>query len=123
MRFFIAILYILSDFSNSIIYSTFTTIAPELVKIYGKEPIIVNLPALVFLFVTPFVTFIGNFWIDKYGMGSALRIGVSLTLVGGWIRLLVNNAFEFVILGNFLGAIGAPFIYNSKTKVAANWFK
>jgi hypothetical protein len=73
------------------------------------------------MLMTP-VTFIATYVVDVYGPSKAIKLGLLLTLLGGWIRVFVNDYFEIIIVGNVLAAIGAPFIYYVKSCVAAYWF-
>jgi fucose permease len=70
----------------------------------------------------PIVTFPANFLIEKYGMSSSTKVGLVLTIIGAWIRVYVNDYLPVIIIGNLFAAIGAPLIYNGKTKLSAFWF-
>ena len=53
----------------------------------------------------------------------SVRVGVVLGILGAWMKFWINYFFEIAIIGTAFTAIGGPFIFNSKTMVAANWFK
>ena len=38
------------------------------------------------------------------------------------LRMLVNQAFAWVIVGQVIAGIGRPFILNCQAKISANWF-
>jgi len=35
----------------------------------------------------------------------------------------MNDFIEIIIIGSIFTALGGPFIFNAKTKLAANWFE
>lgn len=49
-------------------------------------------------------------------------VGSILGIIGLSLRLLVNNSFAWVIVGQVLAGIGRPFILNCQGKISANWF-
>lgn len=75
------------------------------------------------LFIIPFSSFPANRTIDKLGAGFSVKIGCILTLIGAWIRMLINYNFNFSILGSILAGIGGPFIYNSNGRIGVSWFE
>ncbi len=78
--------------------------------------------ALIFLIVMPIGTILANYLMDKYGMSKSIKLGLCLSVIGAWVRLFIGYNIAYIIFGNFFAAVGAPFIYNAKGKVAANWF-
>jgi hypothetical protein len=66
-RFFVVFLYILADFSNSILYQTFSPIATQLKVIYNLNSLQVTIVAGLMLFLIPFSSFPANRTIDKLG--------------------------------------------------------
>lgn len=56
-------------------------------------------------------------------MGTSVRIGVVFSLIGCWMRIFLDEFFPIIILGSVLNAFGGPFVFNAKTKIAANWFR
>lgn len=49
--------------------------------------------ALVYLILMTPVTFIATYVVDVYGPSRAIKLGLFLTLLGGWLRVFVNNFF------------------------------
>lgn len=45
-----------------------------------------------------------------------------MCLIGTLVRLLVNQSFAWVIVGQVIAGIGRPFILNCQAKISANWF-
>jgi len=70
----------------------------------------------------PIFTFPAAYVIDTYGSRIGISIGCVLGIVGISMRLLVNQGFVWVIVGQVLAGIGRPFILNCQGKISANWF-
>lgn len=71
----------------------------------------------------PIFTFPAAYFIDTYGSRIGIIIGSILCLLGTCLRLLVNQGFAWVIIGQVIAGIGRPFILNCQAKISANWFK
>jgi FLVCR family feline leukemia virus subgroup C receptor-related protein len=70
----------------------------------------------------PIFTFPAAYIIDTYGTRTGILIGSLLGIIGVSLRLLVNQNFVWVIIGQILAGIGRPFILNCQAKISANWF-
>jgi len=105
-----------------ILINTLTPIASILKDIYNVESITVNLGALLFTLMHPIFTFPAAYVIDKYGTKFGIGFGSVLCFIGACIRMLVNQSFYFVIVGQVIAGIGRPFILNCQGKIGANWF-
>lgn len=70
----------------------------------------------------PIFTFPASYVIDTFGSRIGIGIGCSLALLGVGLRLLINEAFAWVIVGQVIAGIGRPFILNCQAKISANWF-
>ena len=70
----------------------------------------------------PLFTFPASFAIDTYGTRVGIAIGSALCLIGTGLRMLVNDSFSWVIVGQVIAGIGRPFILNCQAKISANWF-
>jgi len=60
-------------------------------------------------------------WLDAR-FGQALGLGASLTGAGGLVRLAGPSSYGWAIAGQFVIAVGQPFVLNSITKVAGRYF-
>lgn len=69
-----------------------------------------------------FINFPSNWVLDVKGIKKGIITGSVFTAIGTGIRCFVNYSFEYVIIGQFLCAIGQPFILNAPTKIATRWF-
>lgn len=46
-----------------------------------------------------FINFPSIFVLDDYGIKIGVLIGTALTIIGLWLRVLVNESFTWVIIG------------------------
>jgi predicted MFS family arabinose efflux permease len=60
-------------------------------------------------------------WLDAR-FGRALGLGAALTAAGGLLRLAGPSSYGWAIAGQFVIAVGQPFVLNSITKVAGRYF-
>lgn len=70
----------------------------------------------------PIFTFPAAFVIDTYGTKTGILVGSVCGIIGISLRLLVNQSFAWVIVGQIIAGIGRPFILNCQAKISANWF-
>lgn len=90
--------------------------------IYDQTSLVVNLGSLLFALMHPIFTFPASYVIDTYGTRAGITVGSILALLGVGLRMLVNQDFFFVIIGQIVAGIGRPFILNCQAKVSTNWF-
>ncbi len=107
---------------TAILVNTFTPIAAYLSIIYDEDPVIINLPGLLFVLMHPIFTFPAAYFIDTYGSRVGISIGCGLCIIGISLRMLINQGFWIAIVGQVIAGIGRPFILNCQTKISANWF-
>jgi MFS family permease len=60
--------------------------------------------------------------VTKLGIRLPTYIAVAAMILGAWLRVLVNTSFNFVIIGQWIMAIGQPLTLVAPPKVAATWF-
>jgi FLVCR family feline leukemia virus subgroup C receptor-related protein len=77
---------------------------------------------MVFLIMHPIITIPANSLIDKFGTKQSLVLGSILTIIGGWLRYFIDYGVGFMIVGMILCGTGRPFIINSQSKFAADWY-
>lgn len=61
--------------------------------------------------------------IDERGLGTSVKLGVLLNLLGTWVRTFINSNYGSVYGAAVLGGLATSFVYNGKSKVAAEWFQ
>ena len=106
----------------SVVLNTLTPIAAYLSIIYDKDPVIVNLGGLLFVLMYPIFSFPAAYIIDTFGTKVGIGLGCLLGLIGVSCRMLINEGFYWVIIGQVIAGIGRPFILNCQAKISANWF-
>ena len=121
-RFFILFMHAMANLFTAVIYITCSPITSDLESIYSYSYLVISLSSLVYMFTFIPINFPGDYIMDHLGLRKGMIIGVVCTTVGAWIRILVNESFLYVILGQFISSLGQPFIVNSPAKVAATWF-
>jgi FLVCR family feline leukemia virus subgroup C receptor-related protein len=70
----------------------------------------------------PIFTFPAAYVIDSHGARTGIIVGSVLGTIGVSMRLLVNQGFWLVLVGQVLAGIGRPFIMNCQAKISCNWF-
>ncbi len=113
-RFGIVFLFSLIQMMTSCLMNTLTPIASYLTLIYHEDPVVVNLGGLFFTLMHPIFTFPAAYVIDTYGARVGIITGCVLCLVGTCVRMLINEAFVFVIIGQVIAGIGRPFILHQR---------
>lgn len=78
--------------------------------------------SLIYMAIFVLFVFPASIIIDKGGLCVAVLGGILLTLIGMWVKCLINHAFWWVLVGQFVAALGQPLISCSAAKLAALWF-
>jgi len=121
-RFVVLFLYCIANFIFGILWTTFMPIAGIVQTIYNIDINLVNMVALLFMIWYSPISILSNYVTDQYGLRIGCVLGLILSILGSWIRCLINSSFAAILVGQSLCAIGQPFIYGSPAKVAAYWF-
>ncbi|MGO8956649.1 MAG: MFS transporter [Streptosporangiaceae bacterium] len=75
----------------------------------------------IFPFMYVVVALPAGRWLDSR-FARALSLGAVLTAAGGVLRLVGPTSYGWALAGQFVTALGQPFVLNSITKVAARYF-
>jgi predicted MFS family arabinose efflux permease len=75
----------------------------------------------IFPFVYVVMALPSGRWLDSR-FAQALSLGAVLTAAGGLVRLIGPASYGWAIAGQFVTALGQPFVLNSITKIAARYF-
>jgi fucose permease len=121
-RFLIASIFFLLSFMSGACWVVVSPISVSIAKAYHQSPTVVSLISMSYMLFYVIVNFPSNWMLDVKGVRTGVLVGAILTSLGSAIRCLVFYDFYLVILGQFLCAIGQPFILNATTKVAVRWF-
>jgi uncharacterized membrane protein YciS (DUF1049 family) len=57
--------------------------------------------AIFIMFVFP-----TNYVLDKGGLKLGVLMGLIFTAAGMWVKCLINQGFYFVLIGQFIAALG-----------------
>mmetsp|Transcript_13164 Transcript_13164/g.11641 ORF Transcript_13164/g.11641 Transcript_13164/m.11641 type:complete len:412 (-) Transcript_13164:254-1489(-) len=100
----------------------FVSCAKIIQDIYGVNAIATTALVLPFNFAVLFLLFPYGSISNRFGLVIPTRIAVVVLLIGGWIRLLVNQSFIWLIVGQSIIAIGNPLSLIAPAKIASMWF-
>lgn len=105
-RFFNLTLFCLASALNQICWISLQPVADAVANAYEVDSALVNVISLVYMGVYLFVNFPSNYILDKYGCRIGVTIGTVLTLVGMWVKCLVNQSLWVCVGGQMIAAIG-----------------
>ena len=119
--------YILFLFSMSTLISgcawiCFAPIFDLLQATYGVRLLTINYLSMSYCLLFLPMNFPSTYILDRFGLRVGITLGIAITVVGLWLRCLINKSFLFVVVGQTLLGIGQPFMYNAPAKVTGNWF-
>ena len=66
--------------------------------------------------------FFSSMFLNRYGLAASVRISALLGTFGLFFRLLVPYGFKYMLIGQLINAIAAPFIRVIGSTVAQSWF-
>jgi MFS family permease len=121
-RFLMLALFSLSTMVNAAGWICFAPIFDLCETLYGIELFSINYMSMIYM-----VMFLPMYWpvvlvTDKYGLRTGLLLGICGTAFGCILRVLINYAFYWAMIGQFFMASAQIFIYNSPAKLTTNWF-
>ncbi|MCX6558243.1 MAG: MFS transporter [Candidatus Aminicenantes bacterium] len=121
-RWVVLALFMLPAIATQIQWITFAPIAKDAAALFtdGRTNAI-DLLAIVFMLVYLPVSFPASWCIDKFGLKWGTGIGVVILGLSGFLRIFAPD-YTWLLVFQIGCAIGQPFVLNSFTKVAANWF-
>ena len=122
-RFVVLGIFSLMGIITQIMWITFAPITQDIAIFYGvsENTVVWALTGSFMIAYLP-VNFPACWLIDKFGLKWGVGIGVMITGIFGLIRGIFANNFTIVLISQIMCAIGQPFVLNSFTKLAANWF-
>ncbi len=121
-RWVVLVLFMLPAISTQIQWITFAPIAKDAAALYtGGNTETLDLLAVVFMLVYIPMSFPASWCIDRFGLKWGTGIGVIILGVCGFLRIFAPD-FTWLMVFQVGCAIGQPFVLNSFTKLAGNWF-
>lgn len=121
-RWVILLVFMFASFMIQIIWITYAPIMNQVAPQYKVSADTILLAAASFMLIYIPVNFPATWLIDKYGLKWGTGIGVFLLGVFGLLRAFTGTNFALMMVCQIIVGIGQPFILNSFTKVAVNWF-
>ncbi len=121
-RWVVLILFMFVGAMTQIIWITFAPIMNEVASYYNVNSDTILLLAASFMIIYIPVNFPASWLIEKNGLKWGTGIGVILTGVFGFLRAFTGSNFILLMLCQVMVAVGQPFVLNSFTKLAVNWF-
>jgi sugar phosphate permease len=121
-RWVVLIMFMFAGAMTQVIWITFMGISKASAEHYNVSANLILLLSLIFMIVYIPVNFLACWTIDKFGLKWGTGIGVILTGVFGFLRAVSGTNYWLLFFFQFMTAVGQPFVLNSFTKLAANWF-
>lgn len=121
-RWVVLVLFMLPAIATQIQWISLAPVATEAAKIYtGGDTQTLDLLAVVFMLVYLPISFPASWCIDRLGLKWGTGLGVIILGISGFLRAFAPD-FTWLMVFQVGCAIGQPFVLNSFTKVAGNWF-
>lgn len=121
-RWAILAVFMFVSIMTQVVWITFAPIMNNVASHYGVTPNDILLITASYLIIYIPVNFPATWLIDKYGLKFGTGIGVFLLGIFGLLRAFSGTDYNILLFTQVMTAIGQPFVLNSLTKVAVNWF-
>ncbi|MCY3411853.1 MAG: MFS transporter [Candidatus Heimdallarchaeota archaeon] len=118
----ILLLFMLATIMTQLNWLSFAPIASEIENHYQVSADLVLLLTASYMIIYIPVNFPASWLIDKYGLKWGTGVGVILTGVFSMLRFVFADNFTLLMTAQLMTAVGQPFLLNSFTKLATNWF-
>ena len=115
-------LYSFCTAMNQVCWISLQPIAGAIENGYGFGSVIISSIGVTFMVIYIIVNFPANYAMEKLGLKYGILIGVTLSTLGMCVKVLVNVSFYYVMLGQFIAAVGQPFLGCAPGKLANQWF-
>ncbi|HMF30575.1 MAG TPA: MFS transporter [Candidatus Lokiarchaeia archaeon] len=121
-RWIVLLFFVVASTMTQIIWITYAPITIQAANILTDGNVfgILFLSMVYMIFYLP-MNFPANWCLEKYGLKRGAGIGVILMGFFGFFRGLTTN-YVMILTCQIITAIGQPFVLNSYTKLAVNWF-
>jgi len=103
-RYFMLFLFSLSSMTTAAGWICFAPIF-DLIQSYGQSPFTVNYLSISYMILFLPAQYPCSLLMNKYGLRVGLTVGIILTVVGAWLRCLINSSFSYAIAGQTLMAL------------------
>ncbi len=106
----IAWLYFIANGISAAMSTTFSPISNSLQTYYSASENTIFYLNSVYMIYFLIVNFFANYSIDKYGVKNSVNLCLVLTLVGAWLRIMIQKKLVILLLGQTIMACAYPFI-------------
>jgi MFS family permease len=63
-----------------------------------------------------------NAMIERAGVKKTLIVSSIITVIGLWLRILIDSSFYYIIVGSFIASLGRACSTHAPPKIALKWF-
>ena len=102
---------------NQICWISMQPIVGAIKNGYDVQNTDISLLSIIYMGVFVIFNFPANIALDRRSLRFGVNLGVVLTMVGMWIKVLINRSFLWVILGQMFAAVGQPFLACAPAKL------
>lgn len=99
-------LYCFAAMLNQICWISLQPVAGVLQNAYGVSNSLIATISLIYMAIFILFVFPTNIVLDKGGLRLGIWLGVLFTVMGMWTKCLINQGFYFVLIGQFIAALG-----------------
>ncbi|KAL3863356.1 hypothetical protein ACJMK2_005114 [Sinanodonta woodiana] len=128
-RWFILFVICILNFSNAMIWITFSPIADSTIVFFKIDSLQLNMLSLVYLIASIPFGFVASWLLDTLGLRTSIIMSAWLNAVGSILRNIStidampqSAMYPVLLTGQILAACAQPFAMFAPTKVAALWF-
>jgi MFS family permease len=121
-RWVVLVVFMVNVAITQILWLTFAPISRDVAAVYTRGNVdYIDFLSVLFMVVMIPLTIPSAWCIDKYGLKWGTGIGVIFLDLCGFLRIFSPN-YTWLFVFTVGCSIGQPFVLNSFTKVASNWF-
>ena len=123
-RWFVLSSFCFCIFSNGFQFVTFIPISNEFSVFYNISKWKINMFALIFMIIYPFVFIPESLLIEKIGIKLGMKISSGCTLVDSFLKLFINNdkSLSTCYIDQILSGLVRPCLLSIPGKITAEWF-
>lgn len=127
-RFAVALILCLSSGLSGYILSTFISIWFIALDFFATDSMGINMFSIVYMIFFFPGSIISIFITERFGVGHALCLGSLANFLSCWVRYAgslestPDRAYNIVLFGQIIAAIGQPLLLNAPPRIANDWF-
>ncbi len=121
-RWIVLAVFMFINLTIQILWISYAPITGIAAKFYNVTDLQIGFLAMSFMIAFIPLSIPASWLIDTIGFKSSVSIGAAIMGIFGLARGLIGNSYVVVLICTFGIAAAQPFLLNTLTKVAANWF-